>query len=300
MSGTAIVVRPASALGARAVAALTASDWTVIELDDGDEAGWDALIATLERRGDAVQLIVTAPPGGQGGAGPDGGQGGQVPEGMQGGQASGGMQSGQTSGGTQSGQASGGMQSGQASGGMQSGPGGGGMGGGASGELIAYLKKHQDGAEWLLAVSSSQGAAQLIVSSGEPVISMWGWSGSDKAMTLTKLKELVKKGELHYVQLGGGMGGGPGGGSTVRSEVTAWVQKHGTAVKESDYSNSTSTASGKRLRILFAVRPVDRLPPGRVRRQLTRRDRTPSNGPAPRSGAVPASPIMYTGCPANG
>ncbi|WP_447761317.1 SDR family NAD(P)-dependent oxidoreductase [Sphingopyxis panaciterrae] len=63
MSGTAIVVRPASALGARAVAALTASDWTVIELDDGDEAGWDDLIATLERRGDAVQLIVTAPPG---------------------------------------------------------------------------------------------------------------------------------------------------------------------------------------------------------------------------------------------
>lgn len=211
--------------------------------------------------------------GSPGGGTPPGGQGGQVPEGMQGGQASGGMQSG---------------------------PGGGGMGGGASGELIAYLKKHQDGAEWLLAVSSSQGAAQLIVSSGEPVISMWGWSGSDKAMTLTKLKELVKKGELHYVQLGGGMGGGPGGGSTVRSEVTAWVQKHGTAVKESDYSNSTSTASGKRLRILFAVRPVDRLPPGRVRRQLTRRDRTPSNGPAPRSGAVPASPIMYTGCPANG
>ena len=207
--------------------------------------------------------------GSPGGGTPPGGQGGQVPEGMQGGQASGGMQSG---------------------------PGGGGMGGGASGELIAYLKKHQDGAEWLLAVSSSQGAAQLIVSSGEPVISMWGWSGSDKAMTLTKLKELVKKGELHYVQLGGGMGGG----STVRSEVTAWVQKHGTAVKESDYSNSTSTASGKRLRIPLAVRPVDRLPPGRVRRQLTPRDRTPSNGPAPRSGAVPASPIMYTGCPANG
>ena len=151
--------------------------------------------------------------GSPGGGTPPGGQGGQVPEGMQGGQASGGMQGD---------------------------PGGGGMGGGASGELIAYLKKHQDGAEWPLAVSSSQGAAQLIVSSGEPVISMWGWSGSDKAMTLTKLKELVKKGELHYVQLGGGMGGG----STVRSEVTAWVQKHGTAVKESDYSNSTSTASG--------------------------------------------------------
>ncbi|MEV6182458.1 glycosyltransferase family 39 protein [Streptomyces sp. NPDC052015] len=120
---------------------------------------------------------------------------------------------------------------------------GGGMGG-ASSELIAYLKKHQDGAKWLLAVSGSQSAAQLILSSGEPVISMWGWSGSDKAMTLARLKELVKHGELHYLQIGGsGMGGGPGGGSTVSSEVTEWVQKHGTAVKESDYSSASASDS---------------------------------------------------------
>ncbi|MFC3577703.1 ArnT family glycosyltransferase [Streptomyces yaanensis] len=120
---------------------------------------------------------------------------------------------------------------------------GGGPGGGASSRLVSYLKKHQDGAKWLLAVSSSQSAAQLIVSSGEPVISMWGWSGSDKAMTLAKLKELVKKGELHYIQLGDGMGGGPGGGSGVSSEVTAWVQKHGTAVKESEYSSTSGSGS---------------------------------------------------------
>ncbi|SMQ16476.1 4-amino-4-deoxy-L-arabinose transferase [Streptomyces sp. Ag82_O1-12] len=195
------------------------------------------------------------PGGGSGGPGEGGRQGdntqagggfpgGGMPAAGQSGQAPGGTQSGQAPEGTQGEQAPGGTQRGQASGGMQGGPGGGGMGGGASSELIAYLKKHQDGATWLLAVSSSQGAAQLIMSSGEPVISMWGWSGSDKAMTLTKLKELVKKGELHYVQLGGGMGGGPGGGSSVSSEVTAWVRKHGTAVKESDYSNSTSTGSG--------------------------------------------------------
>lgn len=117
------------------------------------------------------------------------------------------------------------------------------MGGGASSELISYLKDHQDGAKWLLAVSSSQSAAQLILSSGRPVISMWGWSGSDKAMTLAKLKELVKKGELHYIQIGGGGMGGPGGGSTISSEVTEWVQKNGTAVKESDYNSSSSSAS---------------------------------------------------------
>ncbi|MET7701096.1 hypothetical protein ABZS97_26300, partial [Streptomyces sp. NPDC005485] len=125
------------------------------------------------------------------------------------------------------------------------GGGGGGMGGGASTELIAYLKKHRDGAKWLLAVSNSQSAAQLVLASKEPVISMWGFTGSDKAMTVAKLKELVKKGELHYIQVGGsGMGGGGmGGGNSVSSAVTAWVQKHGTVVKESAYSGSTASNS---------------------------------------------------------
>lgn len=96
-----------------------------------------------------------------------------------------------------------------------------------------------------MAVSSSQSAAQLIVSTKQPVISMWGWSGSDKAMTLAKLKELVKKGELHYIVLGGGMGGGGGGmgGDSAGSEVTAWVQEHATAVKASEYSDASSETS---------------------------------------------------------
>ncbi|MFF7307699.1 glycosyltransferase family 39 protein [Streptomyces sp. NPDC008137] len=178
------------------------------------------------------------PSGGQSEQGRQSGQSGQAPggSGTGGSGGTGGTPPNGTSGG-QSGEA--GAQPGRTGGG----PGGGGMGGGASSELISYLKKHQDGAKWLLAVSSSQGAAQLIVSSGEPVISMWGWSGSDKAMTLAKLKELVKSGELHYIQLGGGMGGGPGGGSSASSEVTAWVQKHGTAVKESEYGKSTNSDS---------------------------------------------------------
>ncbi|MFI6035564.1 ArnT family glycosyltransferase [Streptomyces sp. NPDC051315] len=206
-------------------------------------------------------------PGGGGGA-RGGFPGGQQREGQAGGEAAGGFPGGTPQGGGEApgggmvpGGGTGELPGGQApdgtgesggtgapGGGTASGAGGGtGMGegmGGASSELIAYLKKHQDGATWLLAVSGSQSAAQLILSSGEPVISMWGWSGSDKAMTLARLKELVKKGELHYVQIGGGgMGGGMGGDSTVSSEVTEWVQKNGTAVKESDYSSSSGSTS---------------------------------------------------------
>ncbi|WP_217240280.1 glycosyltransferase family 39 protein [Streptomyces sp. AC555_RSS877] len=201
--------------------------------------------------------------GGRGGFGggemPDGGtqQGGQAgsqagsqpPSQDGGGQMTPGGGNGELPGGQsdgQSGQAPGGT--GATGGTPPGGTGGTGRGGdmgGASSELVSYLEKHQDGAKWLLAVSSSQSAAQLIVSSGEPVISMWGWSGSDKAMTLARLKELVKKGELHYIQLGGGGmgGGGTGGDSGVTSEVTEWVQKNGTAVKESEYSSSATDSS---------------------------------------------------------
>ncbi|MBZ3900925.1 ArnT family glycosyltransferase [Streptomyces griseiscabiei] len=176
--------------------------------------------------------------GGPGGGGfPGGGQMGTPPSGAPGGTQQGGQPGGGQApqGGTSGGPGGGG------GGGMGGGGGGGMGGGGASSELISYLKKNQDGAKWLLAVSSSQSAAQLILSSGEPVISMWGWSGSDRAMTLTKLKELVKAGELHYIQLGGGMGGGPGGTSSLSSEVTAWVQKNGTAVKASEYGGGTAS-----------------------------------------------------------
>ncbi|MGY1500612.1 mannosyltransferase YkcB-related protein [Streptomyces sp. QTS52] len=171
------------------------------------------------------------PGGGNGelpqGGGAPGGTNGQFPGG---GTAPGGGTTGQNGG---TGTAPGGDTSGGPGGG------GGGMGGSVSNELISYLEKHQDGAKWLLAVSNSQGAGQLILSTGKPVISMFGFTGQDKAMTLARLKELVKKGELHYIQLGGGMGGGMGGGD---QELTTWVQKYGTAVKESDYS-STATGS---------------------------------------------------------
>lgn len=117
------------------------------------------------------------------------------------------------------------------------------MGGNVSSDLISYLEKHQDGAKWLLAVSNSQSAAQVILSTKKPVISMYGFTGSDKGMTVAKLKKLVKSGQLHYIQVGGsGMGGPMGGSNDVSSAVTKWVKKHGTAVKESEYTKSSKSS----------------------------------------------------------
>ncbi|MGQ4478400.1 mannosyltransferase YkcB-related protein [Streptomyces sp. SAS_276] len=198
------------------------------------------------------------PGGGEapGGMTPGGGGTGEMPQGGQQGGAGGEFPGGGTvPGGTggESGTAPGGT------GGTRGGfGGGGGMGGTTSSALVSYLEKHQDGAKWLLAVSNSQSAGQLILSTHKPVISMWGFTGSDKAMTLAKLKELVKKGELHYIQLGGG---GMGGNSALNTEITAWVKKNATAVKESAYdtsaTSSTTSTSTTNTSTLYRLDPKD-------------------------------------------
>ncbi|WP_405765997.1 glycosyltransferase family 39 protein [Streptomyces sp. NBC_00080] len=135
------------------------------------------------------------------------------------------------SGTTESGTAeSGSTESGTTESGSTDGLTGGGMGGGTqvSSAMITYLKKNQDGASWLVAVATDQTASSIILESGEPVISMGGWSGSDNAMTLAKLKSLVKAGKLHYIVVG------DSGQGSSNSEISTWVKANGTAV--SDYS----------------------------------------------------------------
>ncbi|MFJ4205124.1 ArnT family glycosyltransferase [Streptomyces sviceus] len=102
----------------------------------------------------------------------------------------------------------------------------GGMGGDSqvSSAMISYLKKNQDGATWLVAVATDQTASSIILESGEPVISMGGWSGSDNAMTLAKLKSLVKSGKLHYIVVS------DSGQGSSNSAISTWVKKNGTAV----------------------------------------------------------------------
>ena len=91
--------------------------------------------------------------------------------------------------------------------------------GAANQALVSYLEKHQGSAAYLVAVTGSQTAAPLILSTGKPVIAMGGFSGGDPAPTLAQFKQLVATGKVHYVLVGGGTalpgatsgGGFPGG-----------------------------------------------------------------------------------------
>ncbi len=120
------------------------------------------------------------------------------------------------------------------------GPGGGFSGAGSangttSDALNDYLVANRGSASWIVAVQGSQQAAQIELATGEPVMAMGGFNGSDPTPTLDELKALVASGDLRYVIVDGGGrggsgpgGGGPGGGGS--SSVTAWITANGTLV----------------------------------------------------------------------
>ncbi|WP_040950056.1 ArnT family glycosyltransferase [Gorillibacterium massiliense] len=128
---------------------------------------------------------------------------------------------------------------------------GGGMGGGNRGggpgeqssgvneAMYSYLKEHNTGEKYLVAVSDYSTAAPYMVDKGESVVIMNGFNSSDQVYTVDKLKALVEKGEVKYFLIGGGMGGGGRGGN---SEVTQWIQENGKAISISgDQSQSSQS-----------------------------------------------------------
>lgn len=67
-------------------------------------------------------------------------------------------------------------------------------------KLISFLKTNNSTEKYLIAVPSAENyASDLILESGEPVMTIGGFSGSDKIITLEQFKELINKGLLRYV-----------------------------------------------------------------------------------------------------
>jgi 4-amino-4-deoxy-L-arabinose transferase-like glycosyltransferase len=94
--------------------------------------------------------------------------------------------------------------------------------------FVGYLLAHQGNAKWIVAVDSANTSAAIQISSGQPVMAVGGFNGSDNALTVEELKQLVASGKLRYyaVSSGGqGMGGGMG-----NSTILTWVKAHGTVV----------------------------------------------------------------------
>ncbi|WP_199808454.1 glycosyltransferase family 39 protein [Streptomyces sp. NRRL S-1022] len=188
-----------------------------------------------------------------GGGGMRGGFGGGVPGGQNGRQGQQGQQNqpgnGFPGGGFPGGGVPGGQNGRQGQPGQQNGtgtgngfPGGGPMGerggaGGAGGllngarvtsEARKLLEEDAGSYTWVAASVGSQNAASYQLATGDPVMAIGGFNGTDPSPTPAQFKKYVAEGRIHYFIAGGGMGGG--GNSGTASRISSWVQSTFTKV----------------------------------------------------------------------
>ena len=70
---------------------------------------------------------------------------------------------------------------------------------------------------WAAATVNSNNAAGYQLASGEPVMAIGGFNGTDPAPTLAQFERYVAAGKIHYfIASGGGFGGGGFGGGGCR------------------------------------------------------------------------------------
>jgi len=104
-------------------------------------------------------------------------------------------------------------------------------------KLIKFLQTNKTTEKYILVTSSTNGYATDIILKTDESVMTWGFFGTDKAITLAQFKELVNKGEVRYVMVGG-----QGGGST--DDIMTWAKANGKLVAESEWKDST-TATNK-------------------------------------------------------
>ncbi|MFC5213977.1 ArnT family glycosyltransferase [Streptomyces coerulescens] len=218
-------------------------------------AGPAAYTLTTVNEGHTGSIVTAGPAVAGGRGGPGGGGAG----GMGGGPGGGGMpgqnqqgQQGQQGQGQQNGNGfpGGGMpnqqgqnqqgqnQQGGMPGGAQNGDGGrmgggGGMGGLLNGASVSdeakeLLEKNASRYTWVAAAVGAQNAASYQLSTGDPVMAIGGFNGSDPSPTLAEFKKYVEDGRIHYFIAGGNGGGGGMGGSSdgTSSQISSWVQEN--------------------------------------------------------------------------
>jgi hypothetical protein len=113
--------------------------------------------------------------------------------------------------------------------------------------LTAALQSNASQYKWVAAITRSNSAAGYQLASGDPVMAIGGFNGTDPAPTLAQFEAYVRAGEIHYYISsggfgggggggfgggggGGGFGGGAGGGSGGdASKISSWVASHFTA-----------------------------------------------------------------------
>jgi hypothetical protein len=96
--------------------------------------------------------------------------------------------------------------------------------------LVSLLKANASGYRWTAATVGANSAAGVQLATGDPILAIGGFNGTDPTPTLAQFEAYVAAGKIHYFLAGGsGPGAGGFGGSASSTEIANWVQSHFTA-----------------------------------------------------------------------
>lgn len=146
--------------------------------------------------------------------------------------------------------------------------------------IYGYVSAHRGGASYLMAVASWTEASPYILTTGQEVMPMGGFSGSVPEPTLAKVQQLVRGGQLRFFLLSGSRTSGPGtsgsrtsgpgtsgsrtegrfggagfggpgfggpgmgrDGSSTATSIESWVERTCAKVPAKDYGSTTSASS---------------------------------------------------------
>lgn len=93
-----------------------------------------------------------------------------------------------------------------------------------SSQLTATLRTDADDFTWIAAAVGANNAAGYQLATGEPVLAIGGFNGSDAAPTLAEFQRYVSEKKIHYFVGGGGMR--PDSGSDHGQRISTWVTEH--------------------------------------------------------------------------
>jgi len=108
--------------------------------------------------------------------------------------------------------------------------------------LIAYLQANAGDEQYIIAVQSSQGGAQIVLETDLGVLFLGGFSGSDPIHDAESIAKLVSEGNLRYILSGGDMGIMMGGGSDT---ITSWVTEYCEVVEGVDLTTGGGMMGGR-------------------------------------------------------
>lgn len=96
-----------------------------------------------------------------------------------------------------------------------------------SAEMVALLDDDAGRYTWVAAAVGSNSASGYQLATGDPVMAVGGFNGSDPSPTLAQFQQYVAEGKIHWFIGGGGGGfGGQMGGSRSSSQIAQWVQEN--------------------------------------------------------------------------